>query len=222
MVDVDGVHVVLVCFSFVCRYLWVYFLLRPDLILLLDSFEQFCINYANEKLQQQFNLHVFKLEQEEYMREKITWSFIDFEDNQPCIDLIEDKLGILALLDEECKVPKGSDENWTLKLFTQYSAVKHFVKPRLSNCSFIVRHYAECVEYQSLGFLEKNKDTLYEEHLAMLRASTLPLLAQLFHDPTAPIPPVATGRRPGMNNTIGTAKDKSRATVGTQFQSSLS
>ena len=68
------------------------------------SFEQFCINYANEKLQQQFNQHVFKLEQEEYIKEKIVWSFIDFYDNQPCIDLIEEKLGVFSLLDEQCKV----------------------------------------------------------------------------------------------------------------------
>lgn len=65
-----------------------------------NSFEQFCINYANEKLQQQFNQHVFKLEQEEYVREKINWTFIEFSDNQKCIELIEGKLGILSLLDE--------------------------------------------------------------------------------------------------------------------------
>lgn len=69
-----------------------------------NSFEQFCINYANEKLQQQFNQHVFKLEQEEYLKEGIVWTMIDFYDNQPCIDMIESKLGVLDLLDEECRV----------------------------------------------------------------------------------------------------------------------
>lgn len=69
-----------------------------------NSFEQFCINYANEKLQQQFNQHVFKLEQDEYLKEGIVWAMIDFYDNQPCIDMIESKLGVLDLLDEECRV----------------------------------------------------------------------------------------------------------------------
>ena len=73
----------------------------------MNSFEQFCINYANEKLQQQFCCHVFKLEQEEYQKEKLNWTKIEFYDNQPCIDLIESKLGVLDLLDEECKMPKG-------------------------------------------------------------------------------------------------------------------
>ena len=82
-----------------------------------NSFEQFCINYANEKLQQQFNMHVFKLEQEEYVKEGIEWKMIDFYDNQPCIDLIEAKLGVLDLLDEECRMPKGSDKSWVEKLY---------------------------------------------------------------------------------------------------------
>ena len=85
----------------------------------INSFEQFCINYANEKLQQQFNQHVFKLEQAEYVKEGISWNFIDYCDNQPCIDLIEDRQGVLALLDEECKVPKGADTTWALKLYNQ-------------------------------------------------------------------------------------------------------
>ena len=85
-----------------------------------NSFEQFCINYANEKLQQQFNQHVFKLEQEESMKEEISWTLIDFYDNQQCIDLIEAKLGVLDLLDEECKMPKGSDDTWAQKLYNTH------------------------------------------------------------------------------------------------------
>ncbi|XP_034629934.1 unconventional myosin-Vb [Trachemys scripta elegans] len=136
-----------------------------------NSFEQFCINYANEKLQQQFNSHVFKLEQEEYMKEQIPWTLIDFYDNQPCIDLIEAKLGILDLLDEECKVPKGTDQNWAQKLYDRHSSSQHFQKPRMSNTSFIVVHFADKVEYQSDGFLEKNRDTVYEEQINILKAS---------------------------------------------------
>ncbi|XP_023589698.1 unconventional myosin-Vb, partial [Trichechus manatus latirostris] len=136
-----------------------------------NSFEQFCINYANEKLQQQFNSHVFKLEQEEYMKEQIPWTLIDFYDNQPCIDLIEAKLGILDLLDEECKVPKGTDQNWAQKLYDRHSSSQHFQKPRMSNTSFIVVHFADKVEYHSDGFLEKNRDTVNEEQINILKAS---------------------------------------------------
>uniref|UniRef100_A0A8C8GJR5 Myosin VB n=1 Tax=Oncorhynchus tshawytscha TaxID=74940 RepID=A0A8C8GJR5_ONCTS len=120
----------------------------------INSFEQFCINYANEKLQQQFNQHVFKLEQEEYMKEQIPWTLIDFYDNQPCIDVIEAKLGILDLLDEECKVPKGTDQNWCQKLFDRLSSSVHFQKPRMSNTSFIVIHFADKV-----GRPDTNKDS---------------------------------------------------------------
>ncbi|KAI5718198.1 hypothetical protein M8J77_017747 [Diaphorina citri] len=139
-----------------------------------NNFEQFCINYANEKLQQQFNQHVFKLEQEEYLQEGIEWKFIDFYDNQPCIDLIESKLGILDLLDEECKMPKGSDTSWAEKLYTKCSDKwsKHFVKPRFGAGSFLVKHFADDVTYDTAGFLEKNRDTVYEEQIALLHSST--------------------------------------------------
>ncbi|KAG7242516.1 hypothetical protein INR49_020229 [Caranx melampygus] len=132
----------------------------------INSFEQFCINYANEKLQQQFNMHVFKLEQEEYMKEQIPWTLIDFYDNQPCINLIEAKMGILDLLDEECKMPKGSDDSWAQKLYnTHLKTCSLFEKPRMSNRAFIIQHFADKVEYQCEGFLEKNKDTVNEEQI---------------------------------------------------------
>uniref|UniRef100_A0A1A7ZSH0 Myosin VC n=1 Tax=Nothobranchius furzeri TaxID=105023 RepID=A0A1A7ZSH0_NOTFU len=109
----------------------------------INSFEQFCINYANEKLQQQFNLHVFKLEQEEYMKEDIPWTLIDFYDNQPVIDLIEAKMGILDLLDEECLFPQGTDQSWLQKLYNYLDANPLFEKPRLSNEAFVIQHFAD-------------------------------------------------------------------------------
>ncbi|KAG8456838.1 hypothetical protein GDO86_002574 [Hymenochirus boettgeri] len=190
-----------------------------------NSFEQFCINYANEKLQQQFNSHVFKLEQEEYMKEQIPWTLIDFYDNQPCIDLIEAKLGILDLLDEECKVPKGTDQNWAQKLFDRHGSSQHFKKPRMSNVSFIVVHFADMVEYQCDGFLEKNRDTVYEEQINILKASKCPLVADLFQDEKDGVPPAPTGKgkinvrpaKPALKN----ANKEHKKTVGHQFRNSL-
>uniref|UniRef100_A0A8C3EGP9 Myosin VB n=1 Tax=Corvus moneduloides TaxID=1196302 RepID=A0A8C3EGP9_CORMO len=191
-----------------------------------NSFEQFCINYANEKLQQQFNSHVFKLEQEEYMKEEIPWTLIDFYDNQPCIDLIEAKLGILDLLDEECKVPKGTDQNWAQKLYDRHAASQHFQKPRMSNTSFIVLHFADKVEYQSEGFLEKNRDTVYEEQINILKASKVKMVADLFQEEDT-VPTTAVGKgaprisvrsaRPAFK----AANKEHRKTVGHQFRNSL-
>ena len=146
----------------------------------INSFEQFCINYANEKLQQQFNQHVFKLEQEEYLKEGIEWKMIDFYDNQPCIDLIETKLGILDLLDEECRMPKGSDKSWVEKLYDKCNKSEHFTKPRLSQTAFVVKHFADDVEYECAGFLDKNRDTVNEEQINILRASGNDLVSELF------------------------------------------
>lgn len=146
-----------------------------------NSFEQFCINYANEKLQQEFNAHVFKLEQEEYVREQIDWQFIDFADNQPCIDLIEGKLGILSLLDEESRLPMGSDEQFVTKLHHNYSGDKHkfYKKPRFGKSSFTVCHYAVDVTYESDGFIEKNRDTVPDEHMEVLKASNNKFLSEV-------------------------------------------
>ena len=147
-----------------------------------NSFEQFCINYANEKLQQEFNQHVFKLEQEEYIREEIEWSFIEFNDNQPCIDLIENKFGILSLLDEESRLPSGSDESWIQKLYTSFdkeptNAV--FSKPRFGQTKFVVSHYAHDVAYDVEGFIEKNRDTVPDTHLEVLKASSNKMLISI-------------------------------------------
>uniref|UniRef100_A0A672UDJ2 Unconventional myosin-Vb n=1 Tax=Strigops habroptila TaxID=2489341 RepID=A0A672UDJ2_STRHB len=192
-----------------------------------NSFEQFCINYANEKLQQQFNSHVFKLEQEEYMKEGIPWTLIDFYDNQPCIDLIEAKLGILDLLDEECKVPKGTDQNWAQKLYDRHASSQHFQKPRMSNTSFIVLHFADKVEYQSEGFLEKNRDTVYEEQINILKASKYQMVADLFQDENdaAPATPVGKGTSKisvrSARPAIKAANKEHKKTVGHQFRNSL-
>ncbi|PGH05977.1 hypothetical protein AJ79_06666 [Helicocarpus griseus UAMH5409] len=139
-----------------------------------NSFEQFCINYANEKLQQEFNQHVFKLEQEEYVREEIDWKFIDFSDNQPCIDLIEGKLGVLSLLDEESRLPMGSDDQFVTKLHHHFGANKQqfYKKPRFGKSAFTVCHYAVDVTYESDGFIEKNRDTVPDEHMEILRKSS--------------------------------------------------
>ncbi|XP_022611603.1 unconventional myosin-Va-like [Seriola dumerili] len=185
-----------------------------------NSFEQFCINYANEKLQQQFNLHVFKLEQEEYMKEAIPWTLIDFYDNQPCINLIEAKLGVLDLLDEECRMPKGSDDTWAQKLYnTLLKQNAHFDKPRLSNRAFIIHHFADKVEYQCEGFLEKNKDTVNEEQINVLKKSKFDLLLKLFEDDEKATS--STKKLTGISGRAGQSQRDNKKTVGLQFRQSL-
>merc|ERR1719410_2732303 len=186
-----------------------------------NSFEQFCINYANEKLQQQFNMHVFKLEQEEYIKEGIEWKMIDFYDNQPCIDLIESKLGVLALLDEECKMPKGSDKSWVEKLYDKCKAWEHFSKPRLSQSAFLVKHFADTVEYECEGFLHKNKDTVMEEQIVVLKGSSNKLLSKLFvsEGPVSLGAPSKTAKSGGAG--AGDNKKSHKKTVGAAFRDSL-
>lgn len=193
-----------------------------------NSFEQFCINYANEKLQQEFNQHVFKLEQEEYLREQIDWKFIDFSDNQPCIDMIEGKLGILALLDEESRLPMGSDESFVTKLHHNFAGDKQkfYKKPRFGKSAFTVCHYALDVTYESDGFIEKNRDTVPDEHMEVLRATSNTFLAELLEAASAvrerdtaaasqKLGAVAApGKRPG-------AAAARKPTLGNIFKSSL-
>ncbi|KAI8877643.1 hypothetical protein K501DRAFT_337295 [Backusella circina FSU 941] len=166
-----------------------------------NSFEQFCINYANEKLQQQFNQHVFKLEQEEYMREKINWTFIEFSDNQKCIEMIEGKLGILSLLDEESRLPAGTDQGFCQKLynnFTKPDYKNYFKKPRFSEAAFTVCHYAHDVQYESENFLEKNKDSVPDEHLQLLQSSEFKFLDEVLSKSAEDVPTPKDSKRKSM------------------------
>ncbi|XP_015889296.3 myosin-17 isoform X1 [Ziziphus jujuba] len=146
-----------------------------------NSFEQFCINFTNEKLQQHFNQHVFKMEQEEYTKEEINWSYIEFVDNQDVLDLIEKKPGgIIALLDEACMFPKSTHETFAQKLYQTFKNNKRFIKPKLSRTSFTISHYAGEVTYLADQFLDKNKDYVVAEHQDLLTASKCSFVAGLF------------------------------------------
>ncbi|KAI5000062.1 hypothetical protein ZWY2020_004651 [Hordeum vulgare] len=150
-----------------------------------NSFEQLCINFTNEKLQQHFNQNVFKMEQEEYTREQINWSYIEFVDNQDVLDLIEKKPGgIIALLDEACMFPKSTHETLSQKLYEKFKTHKRFAKPKLSRTAFTIQHYAGDVIYQSDHFLDKNKDYVVAEHQELLNASRCSFVSVLF--PPAP------------------------------------
>ncbi|KAF8334031.1 myosin 5 [Cantharellus anzutake] len=178
-----------------------------------NSFEQFCINYANEKLQQEFNAHVFKLEQEEYVREQINWTFIDFSDNQPCIDVIEGKLGILSLLDEESRLPAGTDASFITKLMNQLATATHkdvFKKPRFGNTAFTIAHYAIDVTYEAEGFIEKNRDTVPDEHLALLASTKNYFFKEVLDAALASVkPPDAVPQSPAVSDSGSTASRRS-------------
>ncbi|KAI9102028.1 P-loop containing nucleoside triphosphate hydrolase protein [Phlyctochytrium arcticum] len=147
----------------------------------LNSFEQFCINYTNEKLQQFFNQFIFKIEQEEYDKEGIKWDKISFQDNAACLDLIEVKpAGILSLLDEETRFPKGSDDSWLAKLETAHQKHAHYIKPKTQKGVFGIKHYAGDVLYTVSSFLDKNKDAIQEELYELVRASKIPYISKIF------------------------------------------
>ncbi|EYU39409.1 hypothetical protein ABFS82_12G057300 [Erythranthe guttata] len=136
-----------------------------------NSFEQFSINYANERLQQHFNRHLFKLEQEEYIQDGIDWAKVDFEDNQDCLNLFEKKpLGLQSLLDEESTFPNGTDLSFANKLKQHLDSNPCFRGER--GKAFTVRHYAGEVRYETTGFLEKNRDLLHVDTIQLLSSCT--------------------------------------------------
>ena len=188
-----------------------------------NSYEQFCINYANERLQHEFNRHVFKLEQEEYVAEQIPWQFINFADNQPCIDMIESKYGLLSLLDEESRLPSGQDASFLQKVYSQLQPKPEFqkflTKPRFgSQSAFTVKHYALDVTYDVDGFMEKNKDTVPDEHLALLGSTSSPFLKSVLDARAAAD---AALPQPSTRKVSGPGIASKKPTLGTQFKASL-
>lgn len=150
-----------------------------------NSFEQLCINYTNEKLQQFFNHHMFVLEQEEYAREQIEWKFIDFgKDLQPTIDLIElpNPIGIFSCLDEDSVMPKATDKSFTEKMHSLWDRKTPKYRPSRLSQGFILTHYAAEVEYSTDGWLEKNKDPLNDNVTRLLASSNDKHVAALFAD----------------------------------------
>uniref|UniRef100_A0AAR2J3Q2 Myosin heavy chain 7 n=1 Tax=Pygocentrus nattereri TaxID=42514 RepID=A0AAR2J3Q2_PYGNA len=151
-----------------------------------NTFEQLCINFTNEKLQQFFNHHMFVLEQEEYKKEGIEWTFIDFGmDLQACIDLIEKPMGIMSILEEECMFPKATDFTFKAKLFDNHLGKSaNFQKPRIvkgkPEAHFSLIHYAGTVDYNIINWLVKNKDPLNETVVGLYQKSTMKLLSHLF------------------------------------------
>uniref|UniRef100_W5L0R5 Myosin heavy chain 6 n=1 Tax=Astyanax mexicanus TaxID=7994 RepID=W5L0R5_ASTMX len=151
-----------------------------------NTFEQLCINFTNEKLQQFFNHHMFVLEQEEYKKEGIEWEFIDFGmDLQACIDLIEKPMGIMSILEEECMFPKASDSTFKAKLYDNHlGKSNNFQKPRIvkgkPEAHFSLVHYAGTVDYNIMNWLVKNKDPLNETVVGLYQKSTMKLLSNLF------------------------------------------
>ncbi|XP_069809378.1 myosin-4-like [Dendropsophus ebraccatus] len=151
-----------------------------------NTFEQLCINFTNEKLQQFFNHHMFVLEQEEYKKEGIEWEFIDFGmDLAACIQLIEKPMGIFSILEEECMFPKASDTTFKNKLYDQHLGKSpNFQKPKpgkgKGEAHFSLVHYAGTVDYNVTGWLDKNKDPLNETVVGLYQKSSVKLLCILF------------------------------------------
>uniref|UniRef100_A0A7M4FKU1 Myosin IXB n=1 Tax=Crocodylus porosus TaxID=8502 RepID=A0A7M4FKU1_CROPO len=152
-----------------------------------NSFEQFCINYANEQLQYYFNQHIFKLEQEEYKSEGITWHNIDYTDNVACIHLISKKpTGLFYLLDEESNFPHATNQTLLAKFKQQHEENKFFVGTPVMEPAFIIWHFAGKVKYQIKDFREKNMDYMRPDIVALLRSSDSAYVRELIGmDPVA-------------------------------------
>jgi len=184
-----------------------------------NGFEQICINYVNEKLQQFFNQHMFTLEQEEYVREGLDWANVDFGmDLQKCIDMFEKPMGLLAVFEEESLFPKATDQTFCEKLHTNLLGKwANFAKPNPRpdpDAHFAVIHYAAIVSYNLTGWLEKNKDPLNDTIVEMIKNGGNSLMIQCFAD--HPGQPIETPKDDGGRKKKGGGK-----TVSSYFKGQL-
>lgn len=181
-----------------------------------NSFEQLCINYTNETLQQQFNQYIFKMEQIEYKNEQIEWSFIEFPDNQDCLDLIEHKVtGILAMIDDECRLPKASDERLAGRMYKSYENNSRFTAtaPHKRDYKFCINHYAGSVVYSTITFVDKNRDELPKEASNLLGKSCNSLISGIFA--------LKQSNGKTLTNNKAVVPTAASASVGTQFKEQL-
>ncbi|XP_043231703.1 unconventional myosin-IXAa-like isoform X4 [Amphibalanus amphitrite] len=153
----------------------------------INSFEQFCINYANEHLQFYFNQHVFKYEQEEYLREGIRWQNIAFADNTGCLQLFENKMrGLLSILDDQCNFPGATNETLLQKFHKENKNNEFYEVPQKFEHAFLIHHYAGKVKYQVAEFREKNLDLMRPDIVSVLKSSSLQFVRELVGtDPVA-------------------------------------
>ncbi|XP_070689056.1 unconventional myosin-VIIb [Pempheris klunzingeri] len=193
-----------------------------------NSFEQLCINFANEQLQQFFVRHVFKLEQDEYAHENIVWKHIDYKDNQCTLDILASKpLNILALIDEESNFPKGTDATLLQKMNRVHGKGEIYIHPKNNyETQFGIQHFAGEVYYDSKGFLEKNRDALSSDLIQLVETSSNKLLKQAFHNELSSSAIKSTAN-PRMimtkaNNSLRATDGKKRVpTLTGQFRQSL-
>uniref|UniRef100_A0A915LS36 Myosin motor domain-containing protein n=1 Tax=Meloidogyne javanica TaxID=6303 RepID=A0A915LS36_MELJA len=152
-----------------------------------NSFEQLCINYANERLQAYFNQHIFQFEQEIYMKENIRWTPIQYTDNTECVEMFSSKpYGLLRLVDEESNINNGTDQSMLEKLNTFLRTNEYYEVPHKRESAFIIAHYAGKVKYQIYGFREKNKDLMRHDVMNVLKGSKSAFVRELVgEDPVA-------------------------------------
>ncbi|XP_058139334.1 LOW QUALITY PROTEIN: unconventional myosin-XV [Dasypus novemcinctus] len=181
-----------------------------------NSFEQLCINYANENLQYLFNKIVFQEEQEEYAREQIAWQEVAFADNQPCINLLALKpYGILRILDDQCCFPQATDHTFLQKCHYHHSANPLYSKPKMPLPEFTIKHYAGKVTYQVHKFLDKNHDQVRQDVLDLFVRSRTRVVAHLFSSHA----PQAAPQRLGKSSSV--SRLYKAHTVAAKFQQSL-